>query len=106
MYKIFNTLNKATLGESDIILNKKYEDISKITAIIDPDKFPIFSLIETIDTHELVSIWDYKKSKLMPSIQKNIGFNLEVRPSSLEHHSAGEGVFLKCADGVSHVPTG
>ncbi|KAL4441354.1 hypothetical protein ABPG74_013649 [Tetrahymena malaccensis] len=106
VYKQLNALNKLTLGESDIILNKKYEELSKITQIIDPDKFPIFSLIETIDTHELVSIWDYKSKDLLPKIKKQLGFTLQVKDSTLEHHSAGEGVFLNCADGVSVIPTG
>jgi hypothetical protein len=69
-FKLLSVLNKATLGESDIILNKRYEELSKITDIIDPDKFPIFSLIETLDQHELVSIWDFKKNDIMKQIRK------------------------------------
>lgn len=68
-FKLLNALNKVTLNETDIILNKRYEDLSKLTALVDPDKFPIFSLIETIDTHELISVWDYKKNEIMPKLQ-------------------------------------
>lgn len=67
---MFSALNKATLGESDIILNRRYEELSKITAIIDPDKFPIFSLIETLDKHDLVSIWEFKKNDIMKKVVK------------------------------------
>jgi len=29
----------------ELVLNKRLEELSNITAIIDPDKFPIFSLM-------------------------------------------------------------
>ena len=29
----------------DLVLNKRYEELSAVTDIIDPNKFPIFSLM-------------------------------------------------------------
>jgi hypothetical protein len=69
------------LQETDIILNKKYEKQSKITALVDPDKFPIFSLIEKLDTNDLVSVWDYKSQEITPKLEKDIGFSLKVNES-------------------------
>ncbi len=48
---------------------------------MDPDKFPIFSLTETSDKYELVSIWDYKSKELMPKIENELGFSLKVKES-------------------------
>jgi len=38
-----------------------------MTDLIDPDKFPIFSLIDKLDFDELESIWKYK-----PEIMKKV----------------------------------
>lgn len=31
--------------KEELVINKRYEEISEVTAIIDPDKFPIFNLM-------------------------------------------------------------
>ncbi|EGR29187.1 hypothetical protein IMG5_161370 [Ichthyophthirius multifiliis] len=101
IFNILNALNKATIEESDIILNRRYEELSKIQEIVDPDMFPMFSLIETLDIEDLVSIWDYKYEKIMPNVKLRTGFLLKVQESTIEHHQAGKGVFLECEKEVT-----
>lgn len=36
---------KLVLRNEDIIINKRYEELSQIRDIVDPNKFPIFSLM-------------------------------------------------------------
>ena len=76
------------------MFNKRYEELSHITSIIDPDKFPIFSLIEVINERDIVSIWKYRP-ELMERVKKTLGWSLEVKPSQIAHHDAGDGVFLQ-----------
>jgi len=73
--------------------------LTKINLRIDPDKFPIFSLIESIEYDDLISLWDYKP-EINKKIFKQLGFNLTVKESNLEHHEAGEGVFVNCEESI------
>ncbi len=37
--------HKLIIKNEDLVINKRYEKLSEIKDIIDPDKFPIFSLM-------------------------------------------------------------
>lgn len=45
--QLFSFLNnhRITLNNQSQVINKRYEELSLIRDIIDPDKFPIFSLM-------------------------------------------------------------
>ena len=51
---------KQTLKNEDQIINKRIEQFSNICDIIDPDKFPIFSLVDKLSNYELESVWNYR----------------------------------------------
>jgi hypothetical protein len=68
-----------------------------MTDVIDPNKFPIFSLVENmVADGDLVSLWRHKKrgEEVMRRVRERLGFELVVKPSGLEHHEAGDGVFV------------
>jgi len=96
LFDNLNALHKKARNK-DLVINKRYEELSKVTDIIDPDKFPIFSLIERYADEDLVSIWEYKP-ELLEEARKDIGFSLQVKQSKIEHHDAGDGVFLSCVE--------
>lgn len=101
---MFNTLYSHTRNE-ELVLNRRYEELSNITSIVDPDKFPIFSLIEHLDTYDLVSIWDWKK-EIMEKVSNELGYRLLVKQSEIEHHESGDGVFLKCSSESNFIKRG
>jgi len=96
LFNILNVIHKKCRNK-DLVINKRYEELSAATDIIDPNKFPIFSLIERMSDNDYVSLWEYKPEYL-ENIAKEIGFQLEVKQSKVEHHEAGDGVFLKCTN--------
>ena len=77
MFNIFDILNKSTRNQ-DLILNRRYEELSSITSLVDPNKFPIFSLMEALDENDLVSLFDYK-SEVKEKIKEEMGFILDVK---------------------------
>ena len=73
---MFNALRKAACNQ-ELIINKRYEELSKLTAIVDPNKFPIFSLIEVVSERDLVSLWEYREG-VFEKVKRELGFYLEV----------------------------
>lgn len=64
-----------------------------MTALLDPNMFPILDLSEKINSDKFVSIW--QQSPLQVKLQEKIGFLLEVKKSKIDHIEAGNGVFLR-----------
>lgn len=62
---------------------------------MDPNMFPIVHLTGQL-YKEYDSFWNNKK--LLKLIEKHLGFCLRVRESTIDHHEAGEGVFLSCKE--------
>ena len=64
----------------------------KSGALVDPDKFPVYHR-----SPELISItqslWE-KEPRLLKNLRAQLGFILSVRPSEIDHHEAGDGVFV------------
>lgn len=44
MVGVFSKMHKVARNK-ELVINKRYEELSESTAIIDPDKFPIFNLM-------------------------------------------------------------
>ena len=62
---------------------------------MDPDKFPIQRLTgDLIEEYE--SIWNLEKEDLMKKLERQIGHTINLKDSSIDHHEAGQGVFLSC----------
>jgi len=92
LHRILNSLNKSAKSNL-VVFNKRYEELSNITSLIDPNKFPIFSLIDMIDNSDIVSVWDYKH-EVIENVRKLVGFVIREKSSKIEHHASGRGVFL------------
>ena len=72
------------------------EDAVGSSAIMDPDKFPINRLSGDL-VKEFDCLWTSKKGKaMMKEIERYVGHTLEVKESSIDHHLAGDGVFVSC----------
>lgn len=63
---------------------------------MDPDKFPINRLSGDL-IKEFDDLWSSEKGKAMiKELETYVGHTLEVKPSSIDHHMAGDGVFVSC----------
>lgn len=104
MFSMLEALHKHTRNQ-DIVFNKRFEEMSTLTAIIDPNKFPIFSLIDQGFLEDIVSLWDYRP-EVREKVKQELGFMLSVRKSTLEHFESGSGVLLELSDKGSQLPMG
>jgi len=68
----------------ELVINKRYEELSKMTAIIDPDKFPIFSLLyNSFKIERLISFLG-KELKIMTwSVFGNTSLNYSKKPERI-----------------------
>lgn len=76
LYNQLKVLHNCTRNKQ-IIFNKRFEELSAITSIVDPDKFPIFNTSENLSFLDLVSCWEYYP-EIKQKINKNLGFTLSV----------------------------
>lgn len=65
-----------------------------MTALLDPDMFPIQDLRLKLHIDHPVSVWNDSNQK----VRNQVGFELIVAPSSIDHIEAGNGVFLKTVE--------
>ena len=56
---MLNNIN-SVIGNNSHIINKRYEQLSDVLDIVDPNKFPIFGLIDKLAYYELESVWKYR----------------------------------------------
>jgi len=56
---MLNNINSVIGGDSHVV-NKRYEQFSDIVDIIDPNKFPIFGLIDKLEYYQLESVWNFR----------------------------------------------
>lgn len=84
---MLNNIN-LVIGNNSHVINKRYEQLSDMVDIIDPNKFPIFGLIDKIAYYEIESIWNFKP-ELKQQLEQKQGFGLRVDQSCLDHHMAG-----------------
>lgn len=62
---------------------------------MDPNMFPIVHSTGKLYI-EYDTFWNNKN--ILKKIESGLGFCLRVRPSGIDHHEAGEGVFLSCKE--------
>eukprot|EP01017_Pseudomicrothorax_dubius_P005142 TRINITY_DN11213_c0_g2_i3.p1 TRINITY_DN11213_c0_g2~~TRINITY_DN11213_c0_g2_i3.p1 ORF type:complete len:423 (+),score=60.60 TRINITY_DN11213_c0_g2_i3:146-1414(+) len=92
-YNNLRNLHKI-LKNRDHVVSLRMERLSSAQNIIDPNMFPIFSLKDEFETQTYFPIWQ-TDTEIKELIAKTMKYSLEVKLSSLEHHEAGNGVFLK-----------
>lgn len=89
IFTILNNLHKATRNQP-ILKYPEIEAVNRMTALIDPNMFPIQDLQEKMHTEDAISVWKSGNKQ----VKQKIGFWLNVKPSSINHIEAGDGVFL------------
>ena len=52
---------------------------------------------------EEISLWE-KKPKLLDYLRQEIGHSVEIKQSEVDHHEAGDGVFVHTRGGQSLLP--
>ena len=77
----------------ELVVNKKKEQWEAAKKV-DPDTFPINKLTSDY-FDEYVSIWEGDR-KLRKKVEGRVGHYLRVQDSLLDHHEAGQGVFVSC----------
>lgn len=65
---------------------------AEVKSLVDADKFPIYYKSEKL-IKEYETVWDWNPN-LISKISDKVGFHLLKKESSIEHHEAGNGVFL------------
>ena len=70
------------------------------TALVDPDKFPIWDLKNYKPAYR--SLWVHHLAK----IRYDLGFQPIVRDSQVEHIAAGRGVYIVLGSHKKHIETG
>ena len=93
---MFSSIHRHTQGRT------MFSDTSKATSthLVDPDKFPIWDLKEK--TPVFTSNW----SEVMGRIRYDVGWQIIVRDSTVEHPAGGRGVFLITKEGKKNVQVG
>jgi hypothetical protein len=79
--------------KSDLVVSsaKAAQEEAKL---VDPDTFPINKLSpDLVETY--LSVWDLDKT-LRKRMEMRYGHYLRLKPSLIDHHEAGLGVFLSC----------
>lgn len=78
--------------EQLIFLKREQEAAS--AEVLDPDKFPINRLSSDL-IKEHVSLWETKKGeRMLNEVERYVGHSLKIKDSLIDHHMAGQGVFL------------
>ncbi|CAD8207230.1 unnamed protein product [Paramecium octaurelia] len=89
--QIFTLFNRATCSYS-LIQYPQIEALNRITALLDPNIFPIQDLSLKLHTSDSMTIWEKSKTQ---GVMKNLIFKPNLRESIIDHSNAGEGVFLE-----------
>ena len=92
MFSMVKSMHDLTRHQA-LVTNKKKE-AWEAAKLVDPDSFPINKL--TADYFdEYVSVWEQDR-KLRKRMEGRLGHYLRVQDSLLDHHEAGQGVFVSC----------
>lgn len=79
--------------DRDLVVNKKKQ--AQLDAMkVDPDSFPINKLTADL-FEEYESVWTIDKT-LRRRMEAKVGHYLRVKESAIDHHEAGNGVFVSC----------
>ena len=79
--------------DCDLVVNRKKQAWLEARKV-DPDTFPINDLSADL-FEEYDSVWTLDKS-LRKRLEAKIGHFLRVKDSAIDHHEAGQGVFVSC----------
>ncbi|CAD8111813.1 unnamed protein product [Paramecium primaurelia] len=91
IFTLLANLHRATRSDS-LIQYPQIEAVNRITALLDPNMFPVQDLSLKLHTSDTMTIWEKSKTQ---RVTKNLGFKLNLRESTIDHSDAGEGVFLE-----------
>jgi len=95
MYNILHEINMAARNVRKLVYSKREKNV-KETGILDPDMFPINRLSEDLVV-EYESVWETNKGNwMLGQIENYVGHSLRVKDSNIDHHLAGNGVFISC----------
>jgi len=77
----------------DLVVNKN-KAAQLAAKSVDPDSFPINNLsAELIEEYD--SVWQADR-QLRKRMEAKLGHYLRVKASAIDHHEAGQGVFVSC----------
>lgn len=82
--------------------NKIKYDEDEPDEVMDANSFQIHLKSQDLIKNE-ISVWE-KKPHLLNYLRQEVGHTLEVRQSDIDHHEAGDGVFVNTRDGRSLLP--
>ena len=93
-YDIFSNIHKL-VRKYDIVYDLKLEENKRKFLQNDPDKFPVYNLTGNNNEPDYKTIYELRKD-FSDNFEENLGFNLVLKKSKIEHPDSGEGVFLSC----------